>query len=144
MYSDFVSLPVGFLNSWVVGVFVRNEVCRFDVATVGVFTFSVEDLFVQFDVVVVDSIIESDGDHLGDISGGQVSRDDGAIFGAEAVGQHTLWCVARWSPVRVVVDVYDKQNTVFLYLIYNLTKFIMQAMQLTFDNFLQCRKFCNM
>lgn len=113
--SDLVSFSVGFRNSRVVGVFVGNEVSRPDIATVGVFTFSVEDFFVEFDVVVVDSIIEGDGDHLGHVSGGQVAGDDGTVFGTEAVGQHTLGGIAGRSPVGIVVDVYDKQKTQFKY-----------------------------
>lgn len=106
-----MTLSVSFLDGRVVGVFMRNEECGLDVATVGVFTFAVKDFLVQFDVVVVNSIIESNGDHLGDISSGQVTRDDGTVLGAEAVRQHTLGGVARRRPVGVVVDIYDKQRT---------------------------------
>lgn len=115
MNSDLVSFSVGFRNSRVVGVFVGNEVSRPDIATVGVFTFSVKDFFVEFNVVVVDGVIEGDGDHLGDVSGGQVAGNYCAVFGTEAVGQHTLGGVARRSPVGIVVDVYDKQKTQFKY-----------------------------
>lgn len=57
-----------------------DEERRFNVATVGVLALAVEDFFVELNVVVVDSVIESDGDHLGDVFGWQIARDDSAVF----------------------------------------------------------------
>lgn len=90
----------------------RNKVCCFDIAAIRVFTFSIEDLFVQFNVVIVDSIVKSDGDHLWYVSGRQVTGDDRAVFRTEAVGQHALRGIARRGSVGVVVDVYDKNKTI--------------------------------
>lgn len=98
-------LTMCFLDGRVVGVFVRDEVSGLDVATIGIFAFSIEDFFVEFDVVVVDGVVESDSDHLRNVSGGQVAGDDGAILGAETVRQHALRRVARRSSVRIVVNV---------------------------------------
>lgn len=67
---DLVSLSVSFMYGRVVAVLVRDEVSSFDVAAVGVFAFSVKDFFVELDVVVVDGIVEGDGDHLGHVLGG--------------------------------------------------------------------------
>lgn len=80
MHSDLVSLAVSFLHSGVVGVLVGHEVGGLDVATVGVLAFAVEHFFVQFDVVVVDSVVEGNRDHLRHVFGWQVARDCGAIF----------------------------------------------------------------
>lgn len=110
MHGDLVTFPVSLLDGGVVRVFVRHEVCSLDIATVGVLAFSVKDFLVEFDVVVVDGVIEGDGDHLGHVLGGQVTGGDGAVLGAEAVGQHALRRVARWGSVGVVVDICHKQN----------------------------------
>lgn len=67
MYCDLVSFPVSFLNSGIVSVLVRYEEGGLDVAAIGVLPLSVEDLFVELDIVVVDGIIEGDGDHLRDV-----------------------------------------------------------------------------
>lgn len=64
VYGNLVTFAVSFLNSGVVGIFVRNEVGCFDVTTIRILALSVEHFFVEFDVVVIDGIIEGDGDHL--------------------------------------------------------------------------------
>lgn len=87
MHWNFVTLAMCLLNSRIVGVFVRYEVCGFDVATVWILTFAVENLFVQFDVVVVDGIVKSDCDHHWYIFCLQASWDGCSIFGAEAIRQ---------------------------------------------------------
>lgn len=103
--GDLVSLAVGLLDRGVVGILVRYEEGGFDVAAVGVLAFATEHLFVEFDVVVVDGIIEGDGDHLGYVSGRQVSGNGGAIFRAEAVGKYADGRIARWRTIRIVVDI---------------------------------------
>lgn len=103
-----MTFPVSLLNSRVVTVLMGNEEGRLDVASVRIFTFSVEDFLVQLDVVVVNGIVEGDCDHLGHVLGGQVAGDDGAIFGAEAIGQHALRRVARGRAVGVVVHICHK------------------------------------
>lgn len=78
--GDFMSFTMGLVDSRVVGVLMGDEKSRFNVATVGVLAFSVEDFFVELNVVVVDSVVESDGDHLGDIPGWQITGNDCAVF----------------------------------------------------------------
>lgn len=80
-----MALAMCLLHSGVVGVLVRYEEGGFDVAAVGVFAVSVEDVLVQLDVIIVNGIIESDGDHLGNILRWEVSRDRRAVLGAETV-----------------------------------------------------------
>lgn len=103
--GDLVPFPVHLLHGRVVGVLVRDEEGRLDVATVRILSLPVEDLFVEADVVVVDGVIERDGDHLRHVLGGQVAGDRGAVLGAEAVGEHAHGRVAGRRPVRVVVHV---------------------------------------
>lgn len=100
-----MSLAVRLLHTRVIGILVGDEEGGFDVATVRIFTFPVEDFFVEFNVVIVDGVVEGDGDHLRHVLGGQVAGDDGAVLRAEAVRQHALRRVARRSAVRVVVDI---------------------------------------
>lgn len=68
--GNLVTLAVHFLHGRVVGVLVGDEVGGFDVATVGILTFPVEYILVQFDVVVVDGVVERDRDHLRHVFGG--------------------------------------------------------------------------
>lgn len=105
MDCDFVTFAVHFLRGGIVGVFVRYEVGGLYVAPVGVFTFAVKDFLVQFDVVVVDSVVEGDGYHLGYIFSRQVSGNGGAVFGTETVGKVADGRIAWWSAVGVIVDV---------------------------------------
>lgn len=105
MHSDLVTLAMGLLDGRVVAVLVRDEVRGFDVAAVGVLALSVEHLLVQLDVVVVDGVVESDGDHHGDVFGGKASGNRGAVLGAEAVGQDADGRVAGWGTIGVIVDI---------------------------------------
>lgn len=100
-----MAFSMHFLHGGVVGVFVRNEEGRFDITTVRILAFAVENLLVQFDVVVVDGIVEGDGDHLGHILGGEIPGYRGAILGAEAVRQDAHGGVAGGRPIGVVVDI---------------------------------------
>lgn len=110
MDSNFVPLAVRLLHGGVVGVLVRNEEGGLDVTAVGILSVSVKDVLVQLDVVVVDGIIECDGDHLGNVFGWQVPRDRSAVLGAETVRQDTDRWVAGRSPVRVVVIIWTRQG----------------------------------
>lgn len=112
MDCDFVTFAVHFLRRGIVGVLVRYEVGGLYVAPVGVLAFAVEDLFVQLDVVVVDGVVESDGDHLGHVFGREVSGDGGAIFRTETVGQVAHGGVARWGAVGIVVDICNNFSVV--------------------------------
>jgi len=85
--GDFMTLSVDFLNSGVVAVLMGNEERGLNVASVGVFAATVKHGVVQFDVVVVDGIVEGDHDHLWHLFDVQVGRDSGSILRAETVGQ---------------------------------------------------------
>jgi len=85
MDSNFVALAVCLLHSGVVGVLVRHEEGGFDVTAIGVLAISVEDILVQLDVVIVNCIIESDGNHLRYVLRWEVSGDRSAVLGAETV-----------------------------------------------------------
>lgn len=106
MHCNLVAFPVRLLHRRVVGVLVRYEERGFDVAPVGVPALAVEYLLVQFDVVVVDGIVESDCDHLRHLFGRQVVGYSGTVLGAETVGQHAHGRVARRSAVRIVIVVW--------------------------------------
>jgi hypothetical protein len=87
MDSNLVSLSVRFLHGGIIGIFVRDEEGGLDVTTVGIFAISVEDVLIQLHVIVVDGVIERDGDHLRDVLCWKISRDRSAILGAETVRQ---------------------------------------------------------
>lgn len=80
MDGDFVSFTMRLLNSGIVGILMGDEESRLNIATVGILALSIEYFFVELNVVVVDSVVESDGDHLGYISRWQVAGDDRAVF----------------------------------------------------------------
>lgn len=108
MDGDLVSLAVGFLDSGIVAVLVWDEEGGLDVAAVWVLALAIKHFLVEFDVVVVDGIIEGDGDHLRDVLGGQVPGNCGTIFRAEAIGQHAHCGVAGGSTVGIIVDIWNK------------------------------------
>lgn len=96
---------VSFLNSGVVAVFVADEVRGFDVAAVGVLPIPVEHFLVELNVVVVDGVIEGDGNHLRDILGWQIAGNGSSIFGAEAVRKNTDGWITGWRSVGIVLNV---------------------------------------
>lgn len=108
MGGDLVTLAMHFLDCWVVGVLVRHEEGGLDVATIGVLAFTIEDLLVKFDVVVVDGVVEGNGDHLRYVFGWKVSGNLGTVFRAETVWKNADAWVAWGSPVWIVVDVWNK------------------------------------
>lgn len=83
----------------------RHKECGFDVATVGVLAFTVEDFFVETDIVVVDSIVESDCDHLGYVCGFEASGNVGTIFRTETVGKVADGWVTWRCAVGIAVDI---------------------------------------
>lgn len=105
MDGDLVSLAVGFLDSRVVAVLVGDKEGGLDIAAVGVLAFAIKHFLVELDVVVVDGIIEGDGDHLRDVLGGQIPGNGSTILRAEAIGQHAHCGVAGRSTVGVIVDI---------------------------------------
>lgn len=115
MNGNLVTFPVHLLNGRVVGVFVGHEEGGLDVAAVGVLAVTVEDFFVQLDVVVVDGVIEGDGDHLRHIFGGQVARNGGSIFRTEAVWKDADRWVAGWRSVGVVVNIWKENDALYNY-----------------------------
>lgn len=80
MHGNFVSFAMRLLYGRVIGVLVRNEIGGLDIATVRILAFSVKDFLVQFDIVIIDSIIEGNGDHHGYIFAGQIIRNGGTVF----------------------------------------------------------------
>lgn len=99
-----MSFTMKFLDGGIVAVLVRDEKGALDGAAVRVVAAVLEDFFVDFDVVVVDGIVEGDGHHLGDGVRLQFARDLGSIGGTETIWQDALTLVAGWSPVRILVD----------------------------------------
>lgn len=63
MNCNFMTFAVSLLYGWIVCIFVRYEICCFNVTTVWIFTLSIEDFFIKFDVIIVNSIIECDCNH---------------------------------------------------------------------------------
>jgi len=100
--SDLVATMVKLFNSSVVGVLVGDEESGPDVASVGVGT-ATEELIVEVDVVVVDSVVEGDHNHLRDSLGVHLAGSLCGVVNAVAVGQCTLGLVAERSSVGVLV-----------------------------------------
>lgn len=63
--SNFMAAVGELLDHLVVAVLVRNEESAFNIATVRIFTFSVEDLLVVFEIVQIDCSVEREKNHLG-------------------------------------------------------------------------------
>ena len=76
----------------------------FESTSIRILPFAIENLSVQVNVIGVDSAVESDGNHLGDLSGVNVSGDSGAIGRTETVGQLTLAQVTVGSCVGILLD----------------------------------------
>ena len=81
-----------------------------DVAAVWVFPYSVKDLIVEINIVDVDGIVKSYGDHLRHFQAvsavrTKVSGHLGPRFRAKAIGQAADCLVARGSSVGVVFNV---------------------------------------
>ena len=106
MSGDLVTLAVDFLDARVVGVLVGDEESGFNVAAVGVFADAVEHVAVQFDVVVVNGVVESHHDHLGHLLGVQFAGHFRTGFRAETVGQQTDGRIASRSAVGIVAQIY--------------------------------------
>ena len=88
----------------------RNIESSFNVTSVGVLASAVEHEVVEFDVVVVDGIVEGDHDHLGHLFDVQVGRDARSVLRAEAVGQ----CAAFWIANRSTVGIRFQRARVFI------------------------------
>lgn len=109
MGGDLVTFAVDLLDTGVVGVFVRNEEGGLNVAAVGVFAHAVEHVPVQFDVVVVDGVVERHHDHLGHLFRIEFAWNFRASFGAEAIGQQADGWIASRGSVRIVAQICIQQ-----------------------------------
>ena len=92
----------------VVGVLVGDVESSLDVTTVGIFPLLVEDLGVEINIVVVDGVVEGDGDHLrNSVAGSSVGAETAgylrAVVTAVTVGQDTHRQVTLRGAVRVRV-----------------------------------------
>lgn len=76
----FVSLPVHLLNGGIIRVFMTHEKSGFDIAAVRISSLPVEYFLVQFNVVIVNGIVECNHYHLRDLSRGDISRYCSPIF----------------------------------------------------------------
>lgn len=81
-----MSATIQVLNSRIVGVFVRYEESTLDAATVWILAITIEDIFIQIDVVNVDGSVEGQCDHLRYLGWLNVARNTGTIGRTEAIG----------------------------------------------------------
>ena len=85
----------------------------FDITTIRIFPFLVEDLTVEVNVIVVDGVIEGDSNHLRHVlaSGAcgtnpaEVTRNLCAILGTEAVRELANVAITWWGTIRVGIDI---------------------------------------
>ena len=114
--GNLVSQSVHILHGGVVGVLMRHIESAFDVATVRVPALLIKNLSIEVYVVVVDGVIEGDGDHLGDPVAGpavraEAARHLGPVLTAVTVGQHAHAEVAGGRAVRVRVLVCTRKQS---------------------------------
>ena len=91
----------------------RYKETGFDVAAVGVFPLLIEDFTIEVNVIVVDGIVEGDGDHLRNVLAVGAGRPDfaqvtghlGAVLGTEAVGELANGGITWWCPIRIGIDI---------------------------------------
>ena len=98
-----VTLAVHLLDGRVVGILMRDEEGSLDHTSVGVVAAFFEDFIVEIDVVVVDGVVESDGNHLRNCVWLELSRDLSSVNRAEAVGKNALRLIARRCAVGIFV-----------------------------------------
>lgn len=110
MDSDFVAFPVHLLDRGVVGVLMRYEEGCLDVAAVWILALATEDLFIEANVVVVNGVVESNCDHLGNILRREITGYRGTILRTEAVGQGTHRRIAWWSSIGIIVHVWNVEK----------------------------------
>ena len=92
----------------VVGVLMGDVEGSLDVATVWILSLLVEDLGVEVNVVVVDGVVEGDGDHLRNSITRSTIRTEtpgnlGTIIAAVTVGEDADSEVTLWSSVGIRV-----------------------------------------
>lgn len=103
--GDLMTLAMGLLDCGVVAVLVGHEERGLDVAAVRVLAFAVEHLLVQLYVVVVDGIVKSDRDHLGDVSRWKVPGDCSSVLRTETVREDAYSWVAWRCAIWIIVNV---------------------------------------
>ena len=104
MSLDTTDLVPELLDHGVVGVLMGHIEGAVDWASVWVFVVGWEQLvLVERPVLVVDSIVEGDDDHLGNLLGVHPAWDEGSIGAAEAVWESAVAVVARWSCIWIVL-----------------------------------------
>lgn len=74
-----MTLAVQILNGRVVGVFVGYEECALDLAAIWILALSIEDLFIQIDVVNINGTVECQCDHLWYLRWFNVAGNSGSI-----------------------------------------------------------------
>ena len=85
----------------------RDEESRLDRTSVRIISSLLEDFIVGVDIVVVDSVIEGDGDHLRNCSWLQLVRDLSSVTRAEAIRKNAHRRIARPSTVGVLIGSAD-------------------------------------
>lgn len=78
-YGDLVAFAVQVLNGGIVAVFVRDEERTLDGAAVGILALTIENIFVQINVVYVNRTVERNGNHLRYLLWFDVSRNTGSV-----------------------------------------------------------------
>jgi len=92
---------------------VGNEETGLNVTAIRIDSLLVKDLPVEVNVVVVDGVIEGDGDHLGDVlavgsSGSnlaEVSRDLSTVLGTETVREFANGGITWRCSIRIGIDI---------------------------------------
>lgn len=106
MHANLVSVVPHLLHLLIVGVLMRNVESRLDVAAIRVFALRRKQfLGVQIPVLDVDRIVEREYNHLRHLRRLEAARNDGAVLGAEAIGQRAGDGITRFGRVRIVVHV---------------------------------------
>lgn len=105
MRGNFVTIVPQLLHVSIVGVLVRQEECRRNGASVRVGSVGGEDFLVDLPVFVVDSIVESENDHLWRFLWLEIAWDQCSIDRAEAIGQSAVVGIASRRRVGIVLRV---------------------------------------
>ena len=100
-----MSSEIHVLDCRVVGVLVRHEEGRLDVASIRVLPLPIEDFVVKIDVRHVDGIVESHRHHLRYSLGVQIPRHRRAIRGTEAFWYLTDLRIANGCSIWIIVDI---------------------------------------
>ena len=100
MKNTFQNYFIAYLNCGVVGVLVGYKECSFDVTSVGVFPFSIEDLIVKVNIVDVDSIVKCYGDHLGHFQAVSAFRTEVTGHICAGIRAKAIWELANGQVTR--------------------------------------------